>query len=229
MRVAEIYRSVQGEGTLTGTDSVFVRATGCNLRCWFCDTPFASWNPEGDDLAVEDILARICEHDGCRHAVLTGGEPMLFSEMIPLCRELRAGGWHITIETAGTLYLPLECDLMSISPKLSNATPNGQASPAWRRRHEHTRHVPEVIRQLIANYVYQFKFVVGHRRDCDEVLRYLDELPEIDRARVMLMPLGTSMDELSEVGAWLPGTCDELGLRYCPRRQIEWFGLTRGT
>jgi 7-carboxy-7-deazaguanine synthase len=228
MRVAEIYKSIQGEGQLTGTESVFVRASGCNLRCWFCDTPFASWKPEGEDLSVEEILGQVNQHD-CRHAVVTGGEPMLFSELIPVCRVLRQQGWHITIETAGTLYLPVECDLMSISPKLSNATPDGQASPQWRQRHEHTRHVPEVIRQLIAEYEYQFKFVVGAREDCEEVLRYLDRFPEIDRARAMLMPLGTTRDELSRVEAWLEDTCRELGLHYCPRRQIEWFGHARGT
>ncbi len=228
MRVAEIYKSIQGEGSLTGTESVFVRATGCNLRCWFCDTPFASWKPEGEDLSVEEILAQVNQYD-CRHAVLTGGEPMLFSELIPVCHALRSQGWHITIETAGTLYLPVECDLMSISPKLSNATPDGQASPKWRERHEHTRHVPDVIRQLVDQYDCQFKFVVGQRSDCDEVLRYLEEFPEIDRSRAMLMPLGTTTGELSRVGAWLEDACRELGLRYCPRRQIEWFGLARGT
>ena len=50
MKIAEIYRSIQGEGILTGTESVFIRTSGCNLRCWFCDTPYASWQPEGDDL-----------------------------------------------------------------------------------------------------------------------------------------------------------------------------------
>ena len=228
MRVAEIYRSIQGEGDLTGTESVFVRASGCNLRCWFCDTPFASWKPEGEDLSVEEILAQVNQYN-CRHTVVTGGEPMLFSELIPVCHMLRKQGWHITIETAGTLYLPVECDLMSISPKLSNATPDGQASPKWRERHEHTRHVPEVIRQLVKEHDYQFKFVIGHRADCDEVLRYLEQFPEIDRSSAMLMPLGTTTEELSRVGAWLEDACQELGLRYCPRRQIEWFGLARGT
>ena len=228
MRIAEIYKSIQGEGSLTGTESVFVRATGCNLRCWFCDTPFASWKPEGEDLSVEEILEQVTQYD-CRHAVITGGEPMLFSELIPVCRTLRGQGWHITVETAGTLYLPVECDLMSISPKLSNATPDGQASPKWRERHEHTRHVPDVIRQLADQYDCQFKFVVGQRSDCDEVLQYLEQFPEIDRSRAMLMPLGTTTDELSSIGAWLEDACEELGLRYCPRRQIEWFGLARGT
>jgi 7-carboxy-7-deazaguanine synthase len=123
MKVAEIYKSIQGEGRLAGTASVFVRASGCNLRCWFCDTPYASWQPEGQDYAVDEIIAEIEEWD-CRHVVITGGEPMLFAELIPLCRELRRRGRHITIETAGTLYLPAECDLMSISPKLSGSAPD---------------------------------------------------------------------------------------------------------
>ena len=59
MRIAEIFRSLQGEGRLTGVDSVFVRASGCNLRCGFCDTPYASWSPEGEDLSVDEILDRI--------------------------------------------------------------------------------------------------------------------------------------------------------------------------
>ncbi|HPM82958.1 MAG TPA: 7-carboxy-7-deazaguanine synthase QueE, partial [Candidatus Anammoximicrobium sp.] len=98
MRVSEIFKSVQGEGFLTGTTSAFVRAAGCNLRCWFCDTPFASWYPEGEDLSVEEILERIGRFE-TSHVVLTGGEPMLFAELIPLCAGLRAASRHITIET----------------------------------------------------------------------------------------------------------------------------------
>ena len=59
MRIAEIYLSIQGEGLLTGTESVFVRASGCNLRCRFCDTPYTSWFPEGDDLSVDEILVDV--------------------------------------------------------------------------------------------------------------------------------------------------------------------------
>jgi 7-carboxy-7-deazaguanine synthase len=228
MRMAEIYKSIQGEGLLTGTESVFVRTAGCNLRCWFCDTPFASWQPEGDDLAVEDILARIGSLD-CRSVVLTGGEPMLFAELIPLCAQLHDSGHHITIETACTLYLPLECDLMSISPKLSNSTPPAERAPTWRWRHERSRDAPEVIRQLIAEHPYQFKFVVGQRSDGEEVLRYLDRFPELDRSRIMLMPMGTDQPQLEAIGAWLEEYCRTHELQFCPRRQIEWFGLKRGT
>ena len=88
-----------------------------------CDTPYASWNPQGDDYSVNEIMERVSVWE-CRHVVLTGGEPMLFAEMIPLCNRLRAENYHITIETAGTLYLPVECDLMSISPKTANSAPN---------------------------------------------------------------------------------------------------------
>ena len=171
MRIAEIFCSIQGEGRLTGTESIFVRTSGCNLRCGYCDTPYASWTPEGEDLSVAEILERIeqlgisiAKSRGLRHAVLTGGEPMLSAELIPLSTDLRQNGWHITIETSGTLYLPVACDLMSISPKLSNSTPSPQRDPHWSRRHALARHAPEVIRRLTAEYDYQLKFVIDTAR-----------------------------------------------------------------
>ena len=228
MQIAEIFRSVQGEGFLTGMESVFVRVSGCNLRCGFCDTSYASWQPEGEDLSVEDVLAQVGRLDR-QHVVLTGGEPMLFAELIPLAAALGRQGRHVTIETAGTLYLPVECDLMSISPKLSNSAPPPEADPRWIRRHERSRHAPEVVRRLVAEYDYQFKFVVDGVDDCGEVEAYLAGFPEIDRARVMLMPQGTEAESLAEKAEWLKPYCAEHGLGYCARRQIEWFGLRRGT
>ncbi len=227
MRIAEIYKSVQGEGFLTGTDSAFVRTSGCNLRCWYCDTPYASWQPEGDDLAVHEILARV-DQLAASHVVVTGGEPMLFAELLPLTAALSERGRHITIETAGTLYLPVECDLMSISPKLAGSGPDAR-SPAWAVRHERTRHAPEVIRRLVEEFPYQFKFVVDTPDDCRQVEMYLDEFPEIDRRRVMLMPQGTDAEVLARCAEWLEPYCRAHGLHFCPRKHIEWFGLVRGT
>ncbi len=228
MKIAEIYKSVQGEGFLAGTESVFVRSSGCNLRCWYCDTPYASWTPEGEDLSVDEILARIDEFK-CSHVVLTGGEPMLFAELIPLAAGLRERQRHITIETAGTLYLPVECNLMSLSPKLANSTPSPVRAPNWAGRHDRTRHAPAVIRRLVSEYPYQVKFVVDLRSDCEEVEEYLKDFPEIDRARAMLMPQGTHVETLARQAAWIEPYCRKHNLHYCPRKQIEWFGFVRGT
>lgn len=228
MKIAEIYQSVQGEGLLTGTPSVFVRASGCNLRCWYCDTPYASWQPEGEDLAVDEILDEVRRHEA-GHVVITGGEPMLFAELVPLTEALRDEGRHITIETAGTLYLDLACDLMSISPKLANSAPPPGEDPRWHRRHERTRHRPEVVRRLLGQYQWQLKFVVDRPDDCRDMETYLEELPEVDRSRVMLMPQGTDTRSLARQAQWIEPYCREHGLRYCPRKHIEWFGLMRGT
>jgi 7-carboxy-7-deazaguanine synthase len=227
MRVAEIYPSLQGEGFLTGTPSVFVRTSGCNLRCRYCDTPFASWNPEGEDMAVSEVVEAVLENEH-QFVVLTGGEPMLFAELVPLCDQLHQAGKHITIETAGTLSLPLECDLMSVSPKLANSTPL-DASDRWIDRHEKTRHTPDVIRYLTTRYPYQMKFVVGEQEDGEEVLDYLLDFPDIDRDRVMLMPEGVTLGRLNCVERWLKPFCAKHALIFCPRRQIEWYGAMRGT
>jgi 7-carboxy-7-deazaguanine synthase len=254
MRIAEIYESIQGEGLLTGTPSVFVRVSGCNLRCRFCDTPFASWRPEGEQHLVDEIVARVKELPAS-HVILTGGEPMIFAESVELTMALRHLGRHITIETAGTRYMPVACDLMSISPKLSNSTPGLKGSgvfisssdrtegraPAqsttpdpfndlWTARHERRRHAPNVIRQLVAEYAYQLKFVVATVDDCREVEEYLLGFPEVDESRVLLMPMGTDAALLAETAIWLEPYCAEHGWHYCPRRHVEWFGgVVRGT
>ncbi len=228
MRIAEIYSSLQGEGSLTGTSSVFVRASGCNLRCSFCDTPFASWSPEGEDFSVDEIAAAVMSH-GVSHVVITGGEPMLFAELIPLTQALHALGQHITIETAGTLFLPVVCDLMSISPKLANSTPARELAGAWSDRHERARAQPEVIRRLVSEYEYQLKFVVGTPGDCAEIEAYLDDFPQVPFDRVWLMPQGVELGELQATSAWLEPYCRQQGYHFCPRKHIEWFGHARGT
>jgi 7-carboxy-7-deazaguanine synthase len=228
MRIAEIYQSIQGEGLLTGTPSVFLRASGCNLRCWFCDTPYASWSPEGHDWSVDEIITRAAQWR-CDHVVVTGGEPMLFAELIPLTERLRDVGKHITVETAGTLYLPVACNLMSISPKMSNSTPSAERDARWHVRHEQARRAPDIVRRLMSAYAYQLKFVIDAPADCDEVEEYLRQFPGVDRGRVLLMPQGVEPHELAERSAWLEPYCQQHGLRFCPRRHIEWFGPVRGT
>ena len=228
MKIAEIYKSIQGEGVLTGTPSVFVRTSGCNLRCWFCDTPFASWAPEGRDYAVDEVVAEVEEWE-CAHVVLTGGEPMLFAELLPLAERLKQTGRHVTIETAGTLYLPAVCDLMSISPKLSSSGPSPEKHAHWARRHQRQRLQIGVLKRLVAENAYQLKFVIDRPDDLDEVEALLAKLPEADAGRVWLMPQGATVEQLDSRNPWVAQACRERGWNFCPRRQLEWFGPVRGT
>ena len=178
MHIAEIYASIQGEGEFTGTPSVFVRTTGCNLRCWFCDTPFTSWEPTGTHMPVDVVLAEI-QRPNCEHVVITGGEPMLQPEIVPLCESLRQAGRFVTIETAGTVFRDAPADLMSISPKLRNSTPSVERSADWSQKHEVLRHCPDVIQELVRQYRCQFKFVIDQPVDVAEVSEYLEEFPEV--------------------------------------------------
>lgn len=228
MRIAEIYSSRQGEGLLTGTPSVFVRTSGCNLRCGFCDTPFTSWEPEGANLPVDDIVAAIAAWPG-QHVVITGGEPMLSPEIVELTRRLTADGRHITIETAGTLLRDVVCDLMSISPKLANSTPAAERAGEWSVRHERDRLNLPVLRALTSSWPFQLKFVVAEPADVDEIKPLLKELPGVEPGRVWLMPEGTSAVVLAERMAWLEPLCVREGYHPCPRMHIAWYGHQRGT
>jgi 7-carboxy-7-deazaguanine synthase len=222
LKIAELFYSVQGEGSLVGVPSFFIRTSGCNLRCRWCDTPYTSWNPEGADLTLDQIVEEVKAHPA-RHVVVTGGEPMIAPEIIPLTERLSGLGLHITIETAGTVFKPVACDLMSISPKLSNSTPQGP----WAERHDRLRINREVLMQLMSRYEYQLKFVIESPRDLEEVRPLVASL-EADRARVILMPEGTDRDVLRERGVWLAETCKSEGYRFSPRLHVDLYGNRRG-
>jgi 7-carboxy-7-deazaguanine synthase len=223
MRIAEIFYSVQGEGSLVGVPSIFVRTSGCNLRCSWCDTPYTSWNPEGDDLGIDQILDRAAAFPAARHVVLTGGEPMIAPGIAELSERLRERGMHITIETAGTVFTPVACDLMSISPKLSNSTPEG----VFRAQHERLRQQPEVLLRLMAGYDYQLKFVIAREADIDEVRALVSQL-NAPAGKVILMPEGIRADILRERGLWLAELCKQHGFRFSPRLHVDLYGNRRG-
>ncbi len=223
MRIAEIFYSVQGEGSLVGVPSIFVRTSGCNLRCSWCDTPYASWNPEGDDLSLDEILHRTARFDAARHVVLTGGEPMIAPGIVELSERLRERAMHITIETAGTVFAPVACDLMSISPKLSNSTPDG----AFRAQHERLRLQPEVLGRLMTGYDYQLKFVIAREEDVDEARALASEVGA-PPCKVILMPEGVTTETLDQRGAWIAEVCKQHGFRFSPRLHVHLYGNKRG-
>jgi 7-carboxy-7-deazaguanine synthase len=232
MRIAEIFHSIQGEGALTGVPSVFVRTSGCNLRCVWCDTPYASWRPEGPEMSLEAIVAET-RRLGARHVVLTGGEPMIARGMHELAAALRADGRHITIETAATIPPEgIACDLASLSPKLHNSAPDARAEPAWHARHERERWRSEVVRAWIDRREgeWQLKFVVTAAEDVAEIEGMLSEIgTPVPPDRVFLMPEGTSLEVLRSRAAWLVGMCRDRGYRYAHRLHVELFGNKRGT
>src|SRR5687767_10060759 len=231
MLISEIFYSIQGEGELTGVPSVFVRTSGCNLRCTWCDTPYASWNPEGEPQDLAQIVAAIESHPAARHVVLTGGEPMIAKDIRKLAAEIKAIGLHITIETAATVPPQgIACDLASLSPKLLNSAPDERLSATWRKKHESTRWQPKVVQEWIDAYPYQFKFVVAQPMDVDELEGMLQSLDrDIPRDRVLLMPEGTTIDGIRARSGWLGELCKARGYRYAHRLHIELYGNKRGT
>ena len=226
MKISEIFYSIQGEGMLAGVPSVFLRTSGCNLRCTWCDTPYTSWTPEGEDLQLAAILCEVRKHRAS-HVVVTGGEPMIQEDLGRLTRGLKDLGLHITIETAGTVYQPVSCDLMSMSPKLANSTPSQRDAGRWAKQHDRLRYQPDVLKQLMAEYPYQLKFVVSDPGDMDEIEAILKETAA-DRGRVVLMPEGTDPEAIYERSRWLVEICKRDRFRYGPRLHIDLFGNQRG-
>ncbi|MCE7974914.1 MAG: 7-carboxy-7-deazaguanine synthase QueE [Leptolyngbya sp. PLA1] len=232
MPISETFTSIQGEGSLAGVPSYFVRLSGCNLRCAWCDTPYASWKPESRPMRVEEIVAE-ARRSGVSHTVLTGGEPMMFDGLPALAAALRREGMHITIETAGTIDRRIECDLMSISPKLASSTPapGDPRDPdgAWRARHEQRRLNFPVLQGLLdAHPTRQLKFVVCGPADLAEIEGVLAGLQGWRPGDVMLMPEGVAAPS-RDFRTWLAAECVRRGWRYCHRLHIELFGNTRGT
>ncbi|HXW52416.1 MAG TPA: 7-carboxy-7-deazaguanine synthase QueE [Candidatus Acidoferrales bacterium] len=166
LSVNETFVSVQGEGDLIGTPSLFIRLDGCPLRCAWCDTPYALAGDAGKLMDV-DALARLAQ--GHRHIVITGGEP-LAQDIKPLVHALRDA--HITVETSGTIFAELpEVSLFSISPKVGSS--GYVPKPIVLRKYCHS-----------AGGRMQLKFVIADERD-------LREARELMLSLATDLPLGT--------------------------------------
>lgn len=229
MKISELFYSIQGEGKLAGIPSAFVRTSGCNLRCTWCDTPYASWDPEGGEQSVEQVLEWI-EKTAAGHVVLTGGEPMIHPEIEPLCAVLAERGKHVTIETAGTVFRPVPMSLLSLSPKLANSTPWERAGGRFAQLHEEKRLNVGAMQQLIdAAPEIQIKFVVADPADLEEINQVLAGLHGWTPSDVLLMPEGTAVATLDERAGWLADLCKAAGYRFCPRLHVYLYGNTRGT
>lgn len=177
-------------------------------------------------MPLDEILADVRRYPG-KHVVLTGGEPMMFTESVELTRRLKEEGLHVTVETAGTVYQPVACDLMSISPKLANSTPHQREGGRWAQQHDRLRYQPEVLGKLTTEYSYQLKFVVTAPGDIEEIEKVVEEIGA-DRERVVLMPEGIAAETIRARSLWLVDLCKREGYRYSPRLHVDLWGNERG-
>ncbi len=217
---------MQGEGFLAGVPSVFVRLAGCPLRCRWCDTKYAWDQRAGQDYTITDIVQTV-QRWPCKFIVITGGEPMIKSDLPQLVRQLRAADKHITIETAGIAYIPdMPCDLISISPKLSNSTPEDSKLAAI---HKDSRLDIGILRELIDNYNYQLKFIVDLETDLPEIQQTLEKIGNVDFKKVMLMPQAATREELLAKSSMVAEICKHTGFIFCQRLQILLWNNEKGT
>ena len=231
MKISELFFSIQGEGELTGIPSVFVRTSGCNLRCRWCDTKYASWKPEGENVTINHLLEKVCSYPA-RHVVISGGEPMIAKGIKDFTRLLKESGKHITIETAGTIAPNgIQCDLASLSPKLSDSTPKeGDISKEWIDRHESKRLDYGILSEWVNLYNFQLKFVVSKEEEIKEIQNVISRIKgKILPEKVLLMPEGIDPDTLRSRYDLLIDLCKENGYRLCNRLHIDLFGNTPGT
>jgi 7-carboxy-7-deazaguanine synthase len=217
---------LQGEGFLAGVPSVFVRLAGCTLRCKWCDTKYAWDQKAGQDYTIAEIVKTVQQNQS-KFVVITGGEPMINSDLPKLVQELKAADKHITIETAGIAHIPdMPCDLMSISPKLSNSAP---IDPELAATHEDSRMDIAVLRKLIDNYEYHLKFIVDSKSDLAEIQQTLEKIGNVDFEKVMLMPQAATREELLAKSSMVAEICKHTGFIFCQRLQVLLWNNEKGT
>jgi 7-carboxy-7-deazaguanine synthase len=219
VRVSEVFHSIQGEGILAGTPSLFIRLSGCPLRCKWCDTQYAWDANDGEEIPVPEIVNKVV-HWPCRYVVITGGEPMVNPQLPELTKALKERNKHITIETSGINFIAgLSCDLMSISPKLTNS---GQKDLLINSAYLAS------IKQLVRRYHYQLKFVVDSADDLPEIQQMLEEIGGVSAEKVMLMPQAKKRDELIAKSPMVAKMCVETGFVFCQRLHILLYDGEKG-
>jgi 7-carboxy-7-deazaguanine synthase len=236
--INELFYSLQGEGKLAGVPTVFVRTSGCNLRCWFCDSYHTSWEPTHAEMSLERIVSEIREHDEAEHVVVTGGEPLIHESVVTLLDRLDELGYHTTVETNGTIYRDAPIDLASVSPKLASSTPTAERDPKgdgeWEQRHEQRRIDVDALVRIVEEYDTQLKFVVTDREDLTEIENLVERVrtaasvpvPDSD---VLLMPEGATRAELDESRETVAELAMEHGYRYTPRLHVDLWNDAPGT
>ena len=231
----EIFHSLQGEGYSAGHPSVFVRLSGCNLNCVWCDTAY-TWNFTGTDydhrdgvkfdrsgnsvsVDIADIADTIRAYD-CPRIIFTGGEPLLQQGVLAQLCGLLGDGYHIEIETNGTVELldgfGAHVDQINVSPKLKHSGNDAE------------RVNGKVLSAYAQDARSWFKFVIAEPDDAAEV-HALQKQFDIPKSHIFLMPEGVKSEVLREREKWLSPLCLKHGYSMTDRLHIHLYGDSRGT
>lgn len=210
LRVNEIFHSIQGESTAVGLPCVFVRLTGCHLRCTWCDTAYAFH--DGTSMSVDDVLEAVSRYP-CRTVEVTGGEPLLQPDAIPLMAGLLARGYRVLLETSGAAPIDLVPQGVTIVMDLKCPGSGESARNRWAN-----------LDRLRPSD--QIKFVVADRADYEWALRTIADHDLASRFELLLSPVAGAVDP-AQLAAWIltDGAAVRLQVQL---HKILWPEATRG-
>lgn len=210
LSVSEIFYSIQGEGPNTGYPAVFLRTAGCNLRCTWCDTPYALELRQGTRMSPEEVVEKIRSFPA-KHLVITGGEPMIQQQHLKKVLE-QLQGYFVEIETNGGFASTIDeyIHQYNCSPKLP-----GSGNKAYELK-------------LLPNEKAWYKFVIDTDQDLKETLEYIEQY-QLPKERIRLMPQGETPEASKEKSLWLIEQCKEHGFIFNPRLHVLIWGNTLGT
>jgi len=220
----KIFYSIQGEGINIGLPSIFIRLHGCNLNCSWCDTKY-TWDKnkreywkEPVDITITKLYKEIKKYP-CKHIVITGGEPLVQQDLITSFIN-KYKSFSYEIETNGTIqpnsYL-LKTVQINCSPKLSNS-----------KIDKNKRINLKVIKSINKSMNSNFKFVIGDLDDLEELNRVFVNSKLINKNKVIVMPLGTSINENVRVMKNVVDSCQKYNFRIIPRLQNFIWDNKRG-
>ncbi|MGB5538488.1 MAG: 7-carboxy-7-deazaguanine synthase QueE [Gammaproteobacteria bacterium] len=194
LRITEIFHSLQGESATIGYPTVFVRLTGCPLRCGYCDTEYAFQG--GEWMTLDDIIVRVRQYR-TRYVTVTGGEPLAQRNCLPLLQRLCDGGYHVSLETSGAL------DVSGVDPRVIKVidlkTPGSG---------EVDRNLYDNMDRLLAHD--QVKFVICDRADYDWSVEMMNRYDLVNRCEVVFSP-SFGQQDATELAEWI--LSDELPVR----------------
>ena len=237
LNIVDLFVSIQGEGKYVGVPSLFIRVSGCNLRCCFkdsiCDTAYSSFNPEKGKFDKDDVVTMLRNNPCVMDIVITGGEPLMFGEVLDDLIEyvcmVNEMDYRITVETNGTS--------VPVAGKTYTYTHEGRTmtktfSNEEVERYNITRHNPAAIASLMEQADFQLKFVYSGPESLTDIDNLLDEIMSINSGfepeDVMLMPEGITPEQLDKNTQEAVEICIKRGWRFTDRLHIRIWGDKRG-